>query len=300
MLLAPGSEVRIVLRGLPVEILNELFRNYATTNGVQIPDHNPIRVLFIDDNDQDDGNDFCSRCTVEDVVNSRNVRQAILVLLPIGNHLNLSTESSVSFIGLTPDTISGRQKFSLDPFVTIILEEISNSYIDVRQNWDQLFAMIDFALLNWGTHGDADRTKTPLDEYWNLLGEILEVNGNAELLVARCGLPRIDVGGIGTKEHIQILGDLAQFVEDNGFSTAREALVNEAEEDQIVYVKKFFDFLFAKKCESPPDFAKAPAYYYSQQSTPEAWWDVLNFDVWSNLLQSTKPAKQESLEIELL
>lgn len=296
----PDSEVRMVLRGLPIFLLDKLFENYSHSEGVQIPDHDPIRVLFVTNDSKYDSSLICARCLSEDVVSSRNVRQTILILLPVDNHLNLSTESSVSFIGLTPDTMGRRQRFAVDPFVRTILNEFKDLYTIDDLNWEQISNVISFTLDDWGNHGDSERTKTPLDENWNLLDNLFEVGNETNLLLARCGLPNVTNGEMGTQEHLQILEVLAKFIEDNGFNGAKKILLSEAEENYYLYINDFFNFLFSKKCESPPDFTKSPAFFYSQDSVPADWWNALDLDIWTSLLQSVKPPKEEGIKVECI
>ncbi|WP_319757958.1 type IV secretion system DNA-binding domain-containing protein [uncultured Sphaerochaeta sp.] len=294
------SEVRMVLHGFPLILLENLFRIYDLKEGLQIPNHDPIRVLLVADEIDEIKNAYCARCTPEDVVSNRNVRQTILILLPVGNHLNLSTSSAAAFIGLAPATIKGEKSFYNDPFVKIILEELRNLSKISNQDWDRISKIIKFAFDDWSMRGDADRSHSSLDECWNLLGKLFEVGDNYKLLIARCGLPNSSNSEVGTKDHLEVLGKLAKFIESNGFTSAREILLNEADAHLQSHIKDFFESLFLKKCESPLDFSKSPVYFYSQEKVPTEWWNVLDLDVWLNLLQQTKPVKTESFKVECL
>ena len=173
----PDSEVRMVLRGLPETILDALLDAYITNKGVHIAGHDPIRVLLVTDQAEADDGSICTRCTTEDVVGSRNVRQTILVLLPVGRHLNLSTESSVSFIGLVPDTVNGKQAFSEDPFIDGLLRQLQAELSDDRGCQDGIRKVLDYSFADRSRRGDVDRTTTALNECWALLGDLFEVSG---------------------------------------------------------------------------------------------------------------------------
>ena len=289
------SEVRIVLRGLPLDILDALHGVYSSNGGVRVPDHDPIRVLLVSDDVQGDKAAFCGKCTVEDAVNSRNVLQTILVLLPMDKHLNMSIQSSVSFIGLDPQAIGEKQRFVEDAFVEDLFEQLRKQLNLGSEEWSKARRVIDFAFGDREKRGEADRSTTSIRECWRLLSELFDVNGEQNLFLARCGLPNINNGEIGSSEHLDILIDLAKFIEANGFGAAMDTLLGEAEEKLHSPIRAFFDSLFAKNCESPPDFITSPSYYYSQEGDPLPWWTVLDLDTWLTLLQSTKQQKKGGL-----
>ena len=296
----PDSEVRMVLRGLPENILDALLKAYTDAGGVQIADHDPIRVLLVSDDTTGKSDSICGRCTGEDVVSSRNVRQTILVLLPNGKHLNLSTESSVSFIGLDPDTVNGKQDFSEDPFIDGLLVQLQERLSSDPGDREKIRKALNYSFADRSQRGDVDRSTTALNECWALLADLFEVTGDLNLFLARCGLPSLKNGDLGTSEHLDLLGDLAKFIESNGFSSAMETLLGEADESLHPHIVSFFDGLSAKMCDSPPDFTLSPAYFYSQDNIPAGWWEALDLETWVNLLQSIKPPKKEGLKIECL
>lgn len=296
----PESEVRMVLRGLPGSILDALLNAYVAAGGVQVGGHDPIRVLLVADETKAEDGSICGRCTGEDVVSSRNVRQTILILLPIGRHLNLSTESSVSFIGLDPDTVNGKQGFSEDPFVAGLLDQLQAQLSNDPDDWGKIRKVLDYSFSDRSSRGDVDRSTTALNECWVLLGELFEIKGDLNLFLARCGLPSVKNGDLATKEHLELLGDLAKFIESNGFGSAMETLIGEADESLHPHVLAFFDSLSGKMCDSPPDFTLSPAYFYSQDNVPADWWTDLDLETWVNLLQSIRTEKPESLKVECL
>jgi DNA phosphorothioation-dependent restriction protein DptH len=282
----PDSKVRMVLRGLPGNILGTLLENYESAGGVHVSNHPPIRVLL---------------ASVEaDVVGLRNVKQTILVLSPNGEHLDNSTDSSVEFIGLDPDTINGKQDFSEDPFIDELLVQLQERISSDPDDREKIRKSLNYSFADRARRGDVDRTTTSANECWKLLGDLFEVKSDLNLFLARCGLPSLKNGDLGTSEHLELLGDLAKFIESNGFSSAMETLLGEADEHLHPHIVSFFDGLLAKMCDSPPDFTLSPAYFYSQDNIPADWWDALDLETWVNLLQSIKPSKKEGLKIECL
>ena len=292
----PGSEVRMVLRGLPGNILDALLAAYAEAGGVQVAGHNPIRVLLVSDDAVNEEDSICGRCTGEDVVSSRNVRQAILILLPNGKHLNKSIESSVSYIGLDPETVNGKQGFSEDPFVDVLLAQLQEQLSAAPSDCDKIRRVLNYSFADRSMRGDVDRSTTALNECWALLGDLFETKRDLNQFLARCGLPSIKNGDLATKEHLELLGDLAKFIESNGFSSAKETLLREADESLHSHIIAFFASLSAKLCDSPPDFTLSPAYFYSQDNEPAQWWETLDLETWLTLLQSIKPPPEKGLQ----
>lgn len=296
----PDSEVRMVFRGLPENLLDTLLKAYTDAGGVQIAGHDPIRVLLVSDDATEVADSICGKCTGEDVVGSRNVRQTILVLLPNGKHLNLSTESSVSFIGLDPDTLNGKQDFSEDPFIDGLLIQLQERLSSDPDDREKIRKALNYSFADRSRRGDVDRSTTALNECWALLDNLFEGKDDINLFLARCGLPSLKNGDLGTSEHLELLRDLAKFIESHGFSSAMETLLDEADESLHQHVVSFFDGLSAQMCDSPPDFTLSPAYFYSQDNIPADWWEALDLETWINLLQSIKPPKAEGLKVDCL
>jgi DNA phosphorothioation-dependent restriction protein DptH len=282
----PDSKVRMVLRGLPGNILGTLLVNYESTGGVHVSNHDPIRVLLVS--------------AEADVVGLRNVKQTILVLSPNGEHLDNSTGSSVEFIGLDPETVNGKQDFSEDPFIDGLLVQLQERLSYDPDDREKIRKSLNYSFADRARRGDVDRTTTALNECWKLLGDLFEVTDDFNLFLARSGLPSLKNGDLGTSEHLDLLGNLAKFIESNGFSFAMETLLGEADESLHPHIESFFDSLSAKRCDSPSDFTLSPAYFYSQDNIPAGWWEALDLETWVNLLQSIKPAKKEGLRIECL
>jgi hypothetical protein len=109
-------------------------------------------------------------------------------------------------------------------------------------------------------------------------------------------LPSIKNDDLATKEHLELLGELAKFIESNGFSSAKETLFQEADESLNSHIIAFFASLSAKLCDSPPDFTLSPAYFYSQDNEPAEWWKALDLETWLTLLQSIKPPPKKGLQ----
>ena len=296
------SEVRMVLRGLPSNVTDSLLGSYIASGGVQISGHDLIRVLCVSDQNETVEDSICGKCTGEDVVNSRNVRQAILILLPNGRHIPQSVVSSVSFIGLDPQTISGIHAFSDDPFIDHLLGQLQGQLNLDSTSWEQARKALASSFKDRSARGDVNRSTTSLNECWALLAALFGVKNDFDLFLARCGLPRVMNGEIGTEKHLEVLKDLAKFIESNGFGAAMETLIGEADEHLHPHLRSFFDHLSVKGCDSPPDFSISPAYYYSQDQAPEAWWHALDLDVWLTLLQSIGRSgpSQGRLEVECL
>jgi hypothetical protein len=282
----PDSNVRMVLRGLPGNILGTLLGNYESAGGVHVSNHDPIRVLLAS--------------AEADVVGLRNVKQTILVLSPNGEYLDNSTGSSVEFIGLDPETVNGKQDFSEDPFIDGLLIQLQERLSSDPVDREKIRKSLNYSFADRSRRGDVDRNTTALNECWKLLGELFEVSDDLNLFFARSGLPSLKNGDLGTSEHLELLGSLANFIESNGFGSAMETLLGEADESLRPHIVSFFDSLSEKRCDSPPDFSLSPAYFYSQDNIPADWWEALDLETWVNLLQSIKPPKIEGLKIECL
>jgi hypothetical protein len=222
------------------------------------------------------------------------------VLSPNGEHLDNSTGSSVEFIGLDPETMNGKQDFSEDPFINGLLVQLQELLSSDPDDWEKIRKSVNYSFADRSRRGDVDRTTTALNECWKLLGDLFEVADDLNLFLARSGLPSLKNGELGTSEHLELLDNLAKFIESNGFGSAMETLLGEADESLHPHIVSFFDGLSAKRCDSPPDFTLSPAYFYSQDNIPAGWWEALDLETWVNLLQSIKPPKTEGLKIECL
>lgn len=282
----PDSNVRMVLRGLPGNILGTLLENYESAGGVHVSNHDPIRVLLAS--------------AEADVVGLRNVKQTILVLSPNGEYLDTSICSAVEFIGLDPETVNGKQDFSEDSFIDGLLIQLQERLTSDPDDREKIRKSLNYSFADRSRRGDVDRNTTALNECWKLLGDLFEVSDDLNLFLARSGLPSLKNGDLGTPEHLELLGSLANFIESNGFGSAMETLLGEADESLRPHIVSFFDSLSDKRCDSPPDFSLSPAYFYSQDNIPANWWEALDLETWLNLLQSIKPPKIEGLKIECL
>lgn len=290
-------EYRLIFRGPPLEILEQVYEELARDGGIQVmlgidgsmvtlpvllqypPDQMNSHKLRIGESGK------CDNDHLLDVRNDPN-NSSFVALVPAGQHNNLSIESSSDVFGMSADL----EKWWDDGFVQQSVNEalLVAGIVDLQR--DDAKQLIRAAA---SSIDEVDPEHANHAASWRMLSRIFSIDatqlnlssGNA--LALACGLPPTVDSGISSKAQLSVIAKIADELAD-GFKTGIERLAHGATDDIAQALRELLHHLQAN-CDVPTAFERATQAFYLpgkalELTSPPRWWTLLTIEQWTDLL----------------
>lgn len=311
-----SEEARIAFIGPPTKVLEKMLEACLSEGGLGVSVQGgetkvPV-FLACDEVDYDPG-EAGGQCNDSMLLDQRNRVGAghLLILLPAKIGLNLSMQSTVSFLGCNVREGLDDQ-WVHNKFIQELIVPVAERHGGEASS--ALVALCNKAIIDSGQIPDPEGEK---ERPWEVIRTWCETEldpgaGNSRLFAA-CGVPR-PCGGNRPHSAAKELGDMvariAKEVSSLGFigffgeMTLRTVnRFDPSRQVEIATALSGFQEHLALVVENGPAFVEAPMFYYSpfrkistNQELP-SWWDVLDYDTWDILLagKGSGPIEGESV-----
>ena len=296
------SEVRLVFRGPPLEILEQAFDILSQTSTA-----NEVPVLLVEPTlgvGSNPGIGQSGRCDEDHLLNLRNspTKSTFVALVPPGQHSNLSVGSTTDEFGLrrvgTAANVTVEDWYNDDFIQDLVLEAIEGTGIEAGQR-EEAAALVRDAIFA----ADAiDSDRVGHIGAWRLISRVFEARSNPSNLSPgmrislAAGMPSTEDGQISRRKQVAVLEGIADTVAE-GFVTGLARLKDEATDVDVEALEAFQAHL-RLRCDLPTAFERAPAAYYSPETSlklaePPHWWVSLTVEKWEDLLQEEPASRGE-------
>lgn len=300
---ASDSHFRGVFCGPPEDILEDVLKTAIDKGGLEIgsPEGllNPILLPSRNCPDPDDLGSS-GRCTDSHLVKVRtSERKRFLILLPPGNPMNESMETTIQQMGIPP----GESRFA---YRTPYFERLLTHAIAL---WDDKSAEAYVGLAKEvirGEHALLDEESQDSTHQWGLLQRLFDLGvdgaSSHERIMSILGLVSCEQSQTEYKEHRKIHDSLGDLLESAGIRQGFEILKNRASEDLHSSLDRCMQHIRAQ-CQSGSDFKEASTSSYSPFAATGSgvglpdWWKVLSMDVWMGLLETSSSKARKDLVV---
>ena len=249
-----SSSSNVVIRGIPNNILNNLF-NYIKDNGGIKIDGNLVKTILIDANaNKIDLENSCYTCNPSESVSFRNEIGKSLYLLPVDLVLESINTSSV-FIGMSSAFQNNLEDFKDDPFIRKLISNIAKNFNFNDLSNENVVDIISSGLDQYKEFGDSN--SNGFETCWHLLDSLYDNANTLDLLLAKCGFIRnnsdalkSNIREIDNKGYLETLNSLSTLMEKNwteeGFDALKTEFINAnnlLNENYKSHIESFFDDL---------------------------------------------------------
>lgn len=303
----PSAELRTVFHGPPLQYLRPVLEALVVDGGIEAQLPTGERIVFpvvlqVDSlpagttNPRVGDSGLCDESHLLDLRNSPSCPRFV-ALVPPGKHRNLSVSTAITEFGLSAKNNSS----------TATVEDW------LRDGFIQELVEISLARTTWKSEGQQEQAKRLLEHAvraadvvdrhdssrhrsWSVLSRVFSITDPSmpfgSLLSLACGYPPMADGSICAEEQIEVLEQLADALEDNGFRPGIERLQNEADTLDRAALGQCLQHL-QRTCDIPTAFRRATPYYYGPVHSdlliaPPEWWVRLTADKWAELLEDER------------
>lgn len=290
-------EYRLIFRGPPLEILELVYNELIRDGGIQVTsgiDGNLVTLPVLLQCPVDHLNSprlrtgESGKCDNDHLLHVRNDpnNSSFVALVPVGQHNNLSIESSTDVFGMNADA----EKWWEDGFVQQALNTaLSIAGIDELQREDAKQLVRAAA----DSFDGVDPEQATHNAVWRMLSRIFTITtaqhglSPGAALALACGLPPTKAGEVSSKVQLSTLRKVSGELAD-GFKTGIERLAQNASKEVDQALRELLVHLQAS-CDIPTAFERATEAFYVPEkelelTSPPFWWKMLDVEQWTNLL----------------
>jgi len=311
-----NMESRIIFHGPPLEILDLVYRELTSLNGIITQAATgettvlPV-VLQVPLGQHGFSNPsigMSGLCDETHLLDLRNVPAcpSFVALVPPGQHSNMSVSSTTDEFGISAVNNASHATFEEwwgDEFIQRVLTtglSMSGFHDDLLNEARSVVEDAARAM------DEVDPDRETRKATWRLFSRIFSILGGpediskAQALSLACGVPPNQDGMLSAKIQLDTLQNIAEALAD-GFKAGVDRARTNAKEEDVKHLEEFLVHIRGN-CKVPTAFERAtPAFYLPADGlkieSPPDWWKVLTVEKWSELF-SEEPEVVDTLVVE--
>jgi len=292
---SPKDSLRVIFSAPPRNTITGLFEYLTSENNCMVLETSQgkldVPVYLVDQSAEDPyESSMAARCTPNYLVAIRNYNYPVwLALQEVGASTNASLSTAVKPLGILKE-ITHFDSWLQAPVVKYLIEQycFTLGLSDIKNDVN---SALEYALYEAWKVDERYKDKRTV---WQLLEKLLGVSVKSgaahENLAATLGLPCCRKAELGSKNHFKTLERVSELFQSLGLRGGFDELEKNADDKLLPHVREMRAHIEKQGIIEANEFAKNSLQIYCPISeditTIPGWWNALNIEAWSLLLDA--------------